>query len=61
MTFDATSLYPSAMWDETSVYPKMEPRFSFTPHLNKIFVNAFHNRTFNQDDIESAIFKKKTF
>ena len=22
MDFDATSLYPSAMWDEKSVYPK---------------------------------------
>ena len=24
MDFDATSLYPSAMWDEKSVYPKIE-------------------------------------
>ena len=23
MDFDATSLYPSAMWDENSVYPKL--------------------------------------
>ena len=23
MDFDATSLYPSAMWDEKSVYPKI--------------------------------------
>ena len=24
MDFDAMSLYPSAMWDENSVYPKLE-------------------------------------
>ena len=27
MDFDATCLYPSAMWDEKSVYPKKETGF----------------------------------
>ena len=25
MVYDATSLYPSAMWDENSVYPQKKP------------------------------------
>ena len=27
MNFDATSLHPSAMWDEKSTYPKIETGF----------------------------------
>ena len=30
MVYDDTSLYPSAMWDENSVYPKIETGFAFT-------------------------------
>ena len=55
MDYDATSLYPSAMWDEKSVYPKTESRFRFKPHMNDIYVEAFNNQTFNQDGDESAI------
>ena len=29
MGFDATTLYPSAMWDENSVFPKIETGFAF--------------------------------
>ena len=29
--FDAISLYPSAMWDEQPVYPKIETGYAFTP------------------------------
>ena len=58
MNFDGTSFHLSAMWDETSVYPKIEPRNSFTTHVNKNFVNAFHIKTFSQDGNESAMFKK---
>ena len=54
MDFDATSLYPSAMWDENSVYPKIESGFSFEPHMNNVYVEAFNNQTFNQDGDESA-------
>ena len=36
MDFDATSLYPSALWDEMSVYPKIETRFAFKPHMRKL-------------------------
>ena len=58
MDFDATSFYPSAMWDEKSVYPKIETGFAFKPHMKNIYVEAFNNQTFNQDGNESAILKK---
>ena len=32
--FDALSLYPSAMSDETSVYPKIETGYAYTPNMN---------------------------
>ena len=55
MDFDATSLYPSAMYDEKSVYLKTESGFAFKPHLNKIYVDAFSYQSFSQDGNESAI------
>ena len=55
MDFDATSLYPSAMWDKNSVYPKIETGFAFKPHMNKTYVEAFNNKNFNEDGDESAI------
>ena len=58
MDFDATSSYPSAMWDQNSVYPKLETRFAFKPHMDNVYVEAFNNQTFNQDGDESAILRK---
>ena len=58
MDFDATSLYPSAMWDKNSMYPKIETGYAFQPHMNDVFVNEFNNRTSNQDGNDSAILKK---
>ena len=31
MDFDATTLFPSAMFDENSVYPKLRSGFEFEP------------------------------
>ena len=31
MDFDATSLNPSAVWDEKSVHPKIETGFAYKP------------------------------
>ena len=59
MDFDATSLYPSAMWDQNSVYPKIETGFAFKPHMNNVYVEAFKNQTFNQEGDESAILRIK--
>ena len=61
MDFDATSLYPSATWDENSVYPKIETGFAFKPHMNKTYVEAFNNQTFNQDGDESGILRIKYY
>ena len=56
--FDATSLYPSAMWDEKSIYPKIESGYSFTRDMNKNLVHRFNNQTFTQG---SAILKIKYY
>ena len=55
MDFDATSLYPSAMWDQKSVYPEIENGFAFKPDMNDFYVEAFSNQSFNQDGDESGI------
>ena len=59
MDFDATSLYPSAMWVKNSVYPKIESVFALKPYMNNVYVEAFNNQTFNQDGDESAILRIK--
>ena len=56
--FDATSLYPSAMWDEKSIYPRIETGYSFTRDMNKYLVHRFNNQTFTQG---SAILKIKNY
>ena len=61
MNFDAKSLYPSAMWDKKSVYPKIETGFAFKPHMSKTYVEAFNNKTFNEDGDQSAILTIKYY
>ena len=61
MDYDATSLYPSAMWDEKSVYSKIDGGFCFESQMNDIYVKAFTNQTFNQDGDESAILRINTY
>ena len=56
--YDATSLYPSAMWDENSIYPRIETGYAFTRDMNKYLVHKFNNQTFNQG---SAILKIKYY
>ena len=56
--FDATSLYPSAMWDEKSIYPRIKTGYSFTRDMNKYLVHRFNNQTFTQG---SAILKIKYY
>ena len=60
MIFDATSLYPSATWEEKSVFPKLKSVFASKPHMNDFYVEAFNNQTFNQDRNESANLKTKS-
>ena len=61
MAFDGHSLYPSAMYDCESVYPKIETGFAYKPHMNKTYVEAFNNQTFNEDGDESAILTIKYY
>ena len=56
MDFDATSLYPSAMWDGESMFPKIETGYLFTIDTNDELVGKFTSCTFNQG---SAILKVK--
>ena len=49
------------MYVENSVYPKRQIGYAFKPHVRDMFVNDFNNKTFNQDCIESAIFKIKCY
>ena len=61
MDFDATSLYPSILWDKNSVYPKTETGFDFKLHMTDVYVEAFNNQTFNQDGNEPAILRIKNY
>ena len=57
--YDANSLYLSSIWDEKSVYPKIETGFNFKPEMNDVYVEEFNNQTFKQDVDESARLKIK--
>ena len=46
--FDAVSLYPSAMWDEKSIYPRIETGYAFTRDMNNELVEKFNNQNFSQ-------------
>ena len=61
MNFDATLLYPIAMFDENSLYPKRESGFAFKPFLKKVYAEAFNCQTFNQDGNESGILRIKYY
>ena len=49
------------MWDENSVYPKIETGFAFKPDINDVYVEAFNNRSFKQEGDESAILTIKYY
>ena len=53
--FDAVSLYPSAMWDEKSIYLTIETGYAFTRDMNDELVEKFNTGNFNQG---SAILRK---
>ena len=45
MAFDGTSLCPSDVWDEKSVYPGIESSFPFKLHMNDVFAEAFNSHS----------------
>ena len=56
--YDAVSLYPSAMWDEKSIYPRIETGYAFIRDMNNELVEKFNNQNFTQG---SAILKIKYY
>ena len=56
--FDAVSLYPSAMWDEKSIFPRIQTGYAYTKDMNDELVNKFNTQNFNQG---SAILKIKYY
>ena len=56
--FDAVSLYPSAMWDPKSIYPKIETGYAYTNDMNNDLVEKLNNGKFNQG---SAILRIKYY
>ena len=56
--FDAVSLYPSAMWDENSIYPRMETGYNFTKDMNDELVEKFITGNFTTG---SAVLKIKYY
>ena len=56
--FDAVSLYPSAMWDENSIYPRIEKGYAYTRDMNIELVEIFNTSNFNQGN---AVLKIKFY
>ena len=56
--YDAKSLYPSGMWDENSIYPRIATGYAYTKNMNKRLVKKFNTGNFNQ---QSAILKIKYY
>ena len=56
--FDAVSFYPTAMWDEKSIYPRKETGYAFSRDMNDELAEKFKNQTFTQG---SAILKIKYY
>ena len=56
--FDAVSLYPSAMWDEKSIYPRYETGYAYTTDMNDELLEKFNTGNFTQG---SAILKTKHY
>ena len=57
--FDAVRLYPSALWDKNSIFPKIKTGYAFEKPMNNELVEKFNNQTFTEGS--SAILKIKYF
>ena len=53
--FDAVTLYPSAMWDENSFYPRIETGHAFTRDMENELVEKFNTGNFTQGSAISKI------
>ena len=57
-SYDGNSLYPSAMWDENSIYPRIETGYAFRKNMNDKLAEKFITGNFTQG---SAILKIKNY
>ena len=57
-SYDANSLYPNAMSDHMSIYPKIETGYAFTQDMNDELVKKFNEGNFTQ---RSAILKVRYY
>ena len=46
--YDGNSIYPSAMWDENRIYPRIESGYAYTEDMNDEPVEKFKNGNFTQ-------------
>ena len=46
--YGAVSLYPSAMWDKKTIYPKIETRYAFSEDMNDELVNKMIHQSSTQ-------------
>ena len=56
--FDAVNLYPSAMWDGKSIYPRIETGYAYQSDMNDELVEKFNSGNFTKG---SAILKIKCY
>ena len=50
--FDAVSLYPSAMWDEISIHPRIETGYAFTRNM----IDDLFEKFSNQSSLKEVLF-----
>ena len=46
--YDAVRLYLSDLWDEESIFPRIETGFAYTKNMNSELVEKFNNGVFSQ-------------
>ena len=49
--YDGVSLYLSAMWNEKSIYPKIETGYAFTKDMNDELVEKFNKQTVTRGSV----------
>ena len=56
MNFDGVSLYPSAMWDDESIFPRIETGYPFTQDMENEILQKFNTQTFQGSAILKVLY-----
>ena len=56
--YDCVSLYPSALWDLNSIYPRIETGYAYRKDMNDELFEKYKNQTFTRG---STFLKVKYF